>query len=204
MRHSERQAHPLAAVLPQLRDTLGEIADEATHSMIVTDAQGQVLWGTGPSDTRHSWTSAAAPIHDVETGAVVGAVDVTGQARPFHPTTLALVVAAARLAEGLLGAQVAMRDERLLARNLPHLDELRDEPFALLSPTGRVLAAQPPGWLPPRIDLPSAGDRVALAEGRRGPAGAAGRRVAAAPAEACAPGRRGQRRHPADQPPLSP
>lgn len=168
MRHSERQAHPLAAVLPQLRDTLGEIADEATHSMIVTDAQGHVLWGTGPSDTRHSWTSAAAPIHDVETGAVVGAVDVTGLARPFHPTTLALVVAAARLAEGLLGAQVAMRDERLLARNLPHLDELRDEPFALLSPTGRVLAAQPPGWLPPRIDLPAAGELVALAEGREG------------------------------------
>ena len=61
-----------------------------------------------------------------------------------------------------------MRDERLLARNLPHLDELRDEPFALLSPTGRVLAAQPPGWLPPRIDLPAAGELVALAEGREG------------------------------------
>ena len=168
MRHSERQAHPLAAVLPQLRDTLGEIADEATHSMIVTDAQGHVLWCTGPSDKRHRWTSAAAPIHDVETGAVLGAVDVTGQARPFHPTTLALVVAAARLAEGLLGAHVALRDERLLARNLPHLDELRDEPFALLSPTGRVLAAQPPGWLPSQVDLPAAGERLALADGQEG------------------------------------
>ena len=99
---------------------------------------------------------------------MVGVVDVTGPERTFHPTTLALVVAAARLAEGFLRTQLAVRDERLLSRNLPHLVGLRDEPGALLSPSGRVLAVQPPGWLPARIDLPAAGDRVRLAEGDEG------------------------------------
>lgn len=209
-----REGHPLAAVLPLLRDTLVTIADEAMHMMIVTDAQGHILWREGQRDvlrgaervglvegsrwaedsigtnamgtalaadqavqihsaehlvrTYHSWTCAASPIHDPETGAVIGAVDVTGPARTFHPTTLALVVAAARLAEGFLSTQVAMRDERLLSRNLPHLIGLRDEPGALLSPNGRVLAEQPLGWLPPRIELPAAGDRVMLTEGDEG------------------------------------
>lgn len=209
-----RAGHPLAAAMPLLRDTLVSIADEAQHMMIVTDAQGLILWREGRRDvlrgaervglvegTRwtedsigtnamgtalaadeavqihsaehlvrayHSWTCAASPIHDPETGTVVGAVDVTGPAPTFHPTTLALVVAAARLAEGFLRTQVAMRDERLLSRNLPHLVGLRDEPGALLSPSGRVLAAQPVGLLPARIELPVAGDRVALGEGREG------------------------------------
>jgi len=110
--------------------------------------------------TYHPWTCAAAPIHDPETGELIGAVDVTGSARTFHPTTLKLVIAAARLAECHLAAQVAVRDERLLARGLAHLTALRGEPGALLAPNGRVLAAQPEGWLPPRIALPNGGDRV--------------------------------------------
>lgn len=209
-----RAGHPLVAVLPLLRDTLVAIADEAMHMMLVTDAQGRVLWREGRRDvlrrgeqvglvegslwseesigtnamgtalaadqavqihagehlvrTYHRWTCAAAPIHDPESGAVIGVVDVTGPERTFHPTTFALVVAAARLAEGHLRARQAVRDERLLSHNLPHLVGLRDEPGALLSPSGRVLAAQPSGWLPARVDLPVAGDRVRLAQGDEG------------------------------------
>jgi hypothetical protein len=209
-----RAGHPLTGVLPLLRDTLVTIADEAMHMMLVTDAQGRILWREGRRDvlrrgervglvegtlwseesigtnamgtalasggavqihaaehlvrTYHRWTCAAAPIRDPETGAVIGVVDVTGPERTFHPTTLALVVAAARLAEGYLRTQLAVRDERLLSRNLPHLVGLRDEPGALLSPSGRVLAAQPSGWLPAQVDLPAAGDRVLLARGDEG------------------------------------
>ena len=205
-----RDGHPLAGVIPLLRETLVSIADEAMHMMIVTDAQGHILWREGQRDvlrtaervglvegtrwtedsigtnamgtalaadrpvqihsaehlvrTYHQWTCAASPIHDPDTGAMIGAVDITGPAQTFHPTTLALVVAAARLAEGHLAAQAAMRDERLLARNLPHLIGLRDEPGALLAPSGRVLAAQPLGWLPSHVELPVVGHRVALGE----------------------------------------
>src|SRR6201991_5239962 len=36
--------HPLRAVLPVLRQTLTTIADEAAHIMIITDAQGMIMW----------------------------------------------------------------------------------------------------------------------------------------------------------------
>ena len=42
-----RAAHPLGAVLPLLRSTLVSIADEAVHVMIVTDADGTILWREG-------------------------------------------------------------------------------------------------------------------------------------------------------------
>lgn len=44
-----RQAHPLASVLPLLRQTLVSIADDAEHIMIVTDAEGHILWREGES-----------------------------------------------------------------------------------------------------------------------------------------------------------
>jgi hypothetical protein len=88
----------------------------------------------------------------------VGAVDVAGPSHAVHPTTAALLLAAARLAEGLLRAQAAVREARNLAR-------LGDAPGAVLSPDGRVLAADPPDWLPTRLGLPTAGDRVVLPDG---------------------------------------
>ena len=148
----------LATALPLLRDTLVRIADEARHVMIVTDATGRVLWRDTRRDPdshpEHRWTPAACPVHEPDAGAVVGAVDVAGPVRTaVHPTTPALVLAAARLAEGLLAAQQAARDELLLARFLPLLDHLRDEPAALLTTSGRVLASNPEGWLPERVPV---------------------------------------------------
>ncbi|WP_156755783.1 helix-turn-helix domain-containing protein [Actinokineospora pegani] len=203
-----RAAHPLAEVLPVLRSTLVSIADEAMHLMIVTDADGNVLWREGQVDvckladevglaegtrwseaamgtnamgttlavgrpvqihsaehlvrTIHAWTCAAAPVHDPDTGAVLGAIDVTGPLRTRHPATLALVTAAAQLAEGQLRLRMTARDEQLRQRNLPHLLGLRGA--ALLSPTGRVIAAESCGPLPERLAArPGA---LALPDGR--------------------------------------
>ena len=136
---------PLTAVLP----ALGDILDECR--MVVTDAQGRVI---GADAARHRFTSSAAQIRDPETGAVVGAVDVAGPSHAVHPTTAALLRAAARLAEGVLRAQAAVREARDLAR-----------PGAVLSPDGHVLAAEPPDWLPPRVGLPTTGNRVVLPDG---------------------------------------
>jgi hypothetical protein len=52
--------------------------------------------------TVQAWTCAAAPIHDPVTGQVLGAVDVTGGDVVAHPHSLALVRAAARVAEARL------------------------------------------------------------------------------------------------------
>ncbi len=118
-----QRARDLTSVVPLMRDTLISIADETMHMMIVADAQGHILWregqrdraeGVGPvtSGAHHSWTCAACPIRDPGTGAVIGAVAVTGPERTLHPTILALVVAVARLAEGHLAVRSAIRNER--------------------------------------------------------------------------------------------
>lgn len=205
-----RGGHVLAPVLPLLRRTLLDVADEALHMMIVTDARGHILWREGHADvlrraddvalvegTRwsedsigtnamgtalasgravqihsaehlvrlyHAWTCAAAPIHDPDSGEVVAAIDLTGPLRTFHPSTLALVKAAAELAEVHLQARLVERDERLRTRNRPHLDGLRGAPGALLAPGGRVLSAQPADWLGERVPIPEGGGRVDLGE----------------------------------------
>src|SRR5690242_18235804 len=49
-----RAAHPLAEVLPLLRNTLVSIADEAMHVMLVTDADGTILWREGATRLLHA------------------------------------------------------------------------------------------------------------------------------------------------------
>lgn len=205
-----RDAHPLAAALPVLRETLVSIADAAEHVMIVTDVDGTVLWCEGSTSVRgraervrlaegacwsetaigtnamgtalvldvpvtvhsaehlvrtcHGWTCTASPVRDPDTGRTIGAVDVSGPLSSAHPATAALVSAAARLAEARLRARSAARDERLRSANMRHLIALRGEPGALLSPSGRVLAAEPHGLVGSRVDV--SGDRVLLGSGR--------------------------------------
>ncbi|MBP2365342.1 GAF domain-containing protein [Pseudonocardia parietis] len=146
------------------------------------DSIGTNAMGTALSDDRpvrihsaehlvsayHPWTCAAAPVHDPETGRLIGTVDVTGPEETFHPMTLSLVTAAARLAEHRLATLTAQRDERLRATNLPHLAGLGGVPGALLSPRGRVLAAHPAGRFPERVTLPERGDRVLVDHGIEG------------------------------------
>lgn len=209
---SLRENHPLSAVLPILRETLTTIADEASHIMIVTDAQGLILWREGAADVRrqadrialsegaiwsedaigtngmgtalaadqpvqihsaehlvrriHAWTCAAAPVHDPDTGKLIGAVDVSGPLRTVHPAMMALVTAAAQLAEGQLRVRMAAADEQLRARNMRHLIALGDAPGALLTPSGRVLAVQPLAWLPDRLDVSAGADRIEIGDGR--------------------------------------
>jgi GAF domain-containing protein len=206
-----RSAHPLRAVVPLLRDLLLGIADESRHVMIVTDAEGTILWREGPSDiclradpvglcegarwtedvigtnamgttlaidapvqiysaehlvrTYHTWTCAAAPIHDPDTGDLLGAVDVSGLLQALHPAVVCLVNATAQLAESHLRGQMQLHDERLRVRNMPHLAGLRGEAGALLTPTGRVIAAEPLGRWPERVRIRSGADRVLLDDG---------------------------------------
>ncbi len=116
----------------------------------------------------HEWTCAAAPVHDPDTGKLIGAVDVSGPLRTVHPAMVALVTAAAQLAEGQLRVRMAAADEMLRARNMRHLMALGDAPGALLTPTGRVLAVQPLEWLPDRLVVPDGADRIDLGDGREG------------------------------------
>ncbi|WP_235921405.1 helix-turn-helix domain-containing protein [Lentzea tibetensis] len=116
--------------------------------------------------TYHGWTCAASPVRDPDTGRTIGVVDLSGPLETMHPAMVALVAASARLAESQLQVRLAQQDESLRARNMRHLIALRGEPGALLSPTGRVLVAEPHGLLPSRMDVTS--DRMTLPDGREG------------------------------------
>ena len=189
-----RSAHPLNVVMPLLRGSLAGLAEEAVHLMLVTDADGHVLWRDGASEllapadrvglfpgtdwseaaigtnamgttlavdapvqihsaehlvrTYHSWTCVAAPVHDPDTGAVLGAVDVSGPLRSMHPSLAQLVATTAHLAEAELRVRMAVADQRFVLRNTPHLAPLGGAAGALVTPTGRVLAADPSGGGP--------------------------------------------------------
>jgi hypothetical protein len=207
-----RDAHPLGEVMPLLRSTLVSIADEAMHVMLVTDADGTILWREGAARllhdadavglcagtrwaeeaigtnamgttlavdapvqihsaehlvrTYHAWTCAAAPVHDPDTGAILGAVDISGPLHTVHPAMVQLVSATAQLAENQLRVRLAIADERLRVRNMPHLTSLRGQAGALVTPSGRVVAGEPYGAWPDRVALVAGAGRVRLDDGR--------------------------------------
>ncbi len=207
-----RGAHPLNDVMPLLRSTLVSIADEAMHVMLVTDADGTILWREGATGLLHAadatglspgfsvseasigtnamgttlavdapvqihsaehlvrayhiWTCAAAPVHDPDTGLILGAIDISGPIHTVHPAMAQLVSATAQLAENQLRVRLAIADERLRVRNMPHLASLHGREGALVTSSGRIIAGEPYGVWPVRVAVPAGGGRVTLDDGR--------------------------------------
>jgi len=73
------------------------------------DTAVQIRTGEHYAHKVRNWSCVAAPIHDPETQAVLGVVDITGSAAVSSPQTLAMVRAAARMAEAELGRIAAVR-----------------------------------------------------------------------------------------------
>jgi len=113
----------------------------------------------------HRWQCSCAPIHDPISGALLGAIDLTGQLRSAHPHTLSLVAAAARIAEADLRERARLREERLREAYLARVAG-KPQRTALLACDGRVLLAVPPRWLPEvRVPWPAGGGEVTLSAG---------------------------------------
>lgn len=105
--------------------------------------------------THHAWTCAAAPILDPVNGDLLGVVDVSGAAATVHPSTLALVDAAARMAESYL------REEHHAA-----LNALRGIAAPLLAGSRQpMLVTDSDGWVAASIGT-EATDRIALPDRR--------------------------------------
>ncbi|WP_067802770.1 helix-turn-helix domain-containing protein [Actinomadura formosensis] len=206
-----RGAHPLEPHLPMLEALLRGVVDETEHLMVISDADGHVLWTQGPPAVRraadavgltegfrwsedavgtngigtalaagrpeyvyaaehvahvlHRWSCAGAPIVDPDSARVIGCIDVSATARALHPAAVALVTAAARLAESRLENAMLARDERLRERLLPHLRGLEGAGL-LVTATGRVLAAGAAEWRGLRVAAPEPGGTVTLPDGR--------------------------------------
>jgi hypothetical protein len=114
----------------------------------------------------HAWSCAASTITDPDSGRIIGCIDISATIRELHPATVALVDAAARLAEARLALEMHTRDDRLRTRYRRHLGSLRGQPGALVTPTGRILATEPAGWWTQRIMLPDGGGPLLLPNGR--------------------------------------
>jgi hypothetical protein len=74
----------------------------APGTALAVDHEVQIFAAEHYRPQAQTWSCAAAPIHDPMTGRIVGVVDVTGGDAVAHPHSLALVRAAARLAEAHL------------------------------------------------------------------------------------------------------
>jgi hypothetical protein len=207
------EMHPLAELAPLIRSCLAASADESGHLIVVSDANGVLLWVEGNPRVRlqaadsmnfaegtlwseggagtnaigtalaaehavqvfasehfnevvQSWTCAAAPVYDPDTGQLIGVIDLTGEMSTVHPHSMAVATATAQAVEAQLRVQMLRRDGRLLARYGDRLVP-GTEPRALVAPSGRVVATQPLGWLPElRLSLPPGGGQLPLGEDR--------------------------------------
>ncbi len=112
------------------------------------------------------WTCSAAPIHDPDTGALLGVIDVTGDLSTVHPHSLAVAAAAARAVEASLHFALLERDERLRRRFGDRVAQ-GSAPRALVTATGRVVTAHRWGVDgPARLDVPAGGGELVLPCGR--------------------------------------
>ena len=90
------------------------------------------------------WTCAAAPIHDPITQGILGIVDITGSEAVASPQTLAMVRAAARMAEAELGRIVATSSPEELWRPVPRASvEALGRPDCQLTLGGKRLRLSP-------------------------------------------------------------
>jgi hypothetical protein len=204
------QEHPLSRATEIIRIVLGGLLHDARHIVVVSDADGCLLWSEGhPAVLRasegirfcpgyawsetaagtnavgtalaadhavqvfsaehyrsevHGWQCSGAPVHDPETGETLGVIDLTGSYQTAHPNNLALVQTAARLVESQLRAEMLERDTHILALFAKHTARAGG-PAAVLSPSGRVLAATPTAWTTGRVELPENSDHTTTDDG---------------------------------------
>jgi hypothetical protein len=204
------EIHPLAETAPLIRACLAASADESRHLIVVSDANGILLWVEGNPRVRlraadsmnfaegtlwseggagtnaigtalaaehavqvfaaehfneivQPWTCAAAPVHDPDTGQVIGVIDLTGEMATVHPHSMAVATATAQAVEAHLRCEMLDRDGRLLSRFGDRLSAGAG-PRALVTTTGRVIASEPAGWLAAsRLRLPPGGGPLAIA-----------------------------------------
>jgi hypothetical protein len=206
------EVHPLLSVAPLIRECLAGIADDAAHLMVVSDADGTLLWLEGAPAVRlaaansmnfavgalwseggagtnaigtalaadhavqvfaaehfnevvQAWTCAAAPVHDPDTGRVLGVIDLTSRMSTVHPHSFAVAVATAGAVEAHLRCLMHEGDARLRSRYRDRVMRGSDD-RALVTSSGRVIATSPQHWMPEaRLDMPASGGEFTLPSG---------------------------------------
>jgi hypothetical protein len=120
----------------------------AVGTALAADHAVQVFAAEHFHEVVQNWTCSAAPVHDPETGALLGVIDLTSRMSTIQPHALAVVVATARAVEGQLATAMQTRDARLVDRYGNQV-AAGSIPTAMVSATGRVIARNA-AWLTAR------------------------------------------------------
>ncbi len=143
----------------------GGAGTNAIGTAIALDHAVQVFGPEHFSDPVQRWTCSAAPIHDPDTGAVIGVIDLTGDLSTVHPHSLAVATATARAVEASLQLALQERDARLHARYGARIAAAPDT-RALVTPSGRAIGSIPAGWgVAGRLAIPPGGGSLILPSG---------------------------------------
>jgi len=141
----------------------GGAGTNAIGTAIAVDHAVQVFGAEHFSDPVQRWTCSACPIHDPDTGEVIGVIDLTGDLSTVHPHSLAVATATARAVEASLMLVLHERDARLHAR---YGSRVSPDRSALVTPSGRAIGAIPTGWkVHGRLAIPPGGGALTLPSG---------------------------------------
>jgi len=132
------------------------VGTNAIGTALAEDAPVQIFSAEHFVRTHHVWTCTACPVHDPRTGELLGVVDVSGPAETVHPTTVALVTTAVKLAEASLWRQHEVRLEALRGVAAPLLAGMH----------GAGLVVDDHGWVAAVTGMPSL-ERVATPRAER-------------------------------------
>jgi hypothetical protein len=134
----------------------------AIGTAIAADHAVQVFGPEHFNEPVQRWTCSAAPIHDPDTGELLGVIDLTGDFSTVHPHSLAVATATAQAVEASLRLELQEIDARLKARYGDRVAPGR----ALVAPSGRPITALPKSWLAHgRLAVPPGGGELVLPNG---------------------------------------
>jgi hypothetical protein len=137
----------------------------AIGTAIAADHAVQVFGPEHFNEVVQRWTCSAAPIHDPDTGRVIGVIDLTGDFSSVHPHSLSVATATVQAVEASLRLGMQEHDLRLRARYGDHVASA-PESRALVTATGRPLTKVPASWgADGRLAIPPGGGRVTMPSG---------------------------------------
>jgi hypothetical protein len=137
----------------------------AIGTAIAADHAVQVFGPEHFNEVVQRWTCSAAPIHDPDTGDLLGVIDLTGDFSTVQPHSLAVATATAQAVETWLRLEMQKHDLRLRAR---YGDQVAVAPGsrALVTPNGRAITDVPASWgTRGRLAIPPGGGRLTLPSG---------------------------------------
>jgi hypothetical protein len=137
----------------------------AIGTAIAADHAVQVFGPEHFNEVVQRWTCSAAPVHDPDTGSLLGVIDLTGDFSTVQPHSLAVATATAQAVEASLRLDMQEHDVRLRARYGGQIAVAPDS-RVLVTPNGRPITEVPASWgTRGRLAIPPGGGRLTLPSG---------------------------------------